>query len=65
MEAGETKVNMVKVEYSVTCYKRETFEVRRESFSTLIDAKVFKHEMMKEYENVDIIKRTVFEELIL
>lgn len=56
---------MGKVEYIVFYYNCETFKVCKKSFSTLIDAKVFKHEMMQEYESVDIIKRTVFEELIL
>ncbi|MCC0654707.1 hypothetical protein [Clostridioides sp. ES-S-0001-03] len=56
---------MGKVEYIVFYYNCETFEICKESFSTLIDAKVFRNEMMKEYESVDIIKRTVFEELIL
>ncbi|MCC0724481.1 hypothetical protein [Clostridioides sp. ZZV14-6044] len=56
---------MSKVKYIVFCYNHKTFKVHRESFSTLIDAKVFKREMMKEYKKIDIIKRTVFEELIL
>ncbi|ADK37917.1 TPA: hypothetical protein SHW33_003763 [Clostridioides difficile] len=56
---------MGKVEYIVFYYNCETFEVCKKSFSALTDAKVFKNEIIEEYESVDIIKRTVFEELIL
>ncbi|HEL7585450.1 hypothetical protein KWW89_18590 [Clostridioides difficile] len=56
---------MGKVEYIVFYYNHEMFKLCKKSFSALTDAKVFRNEIMKEYESVDIIKRTVFEELIL
>lgn len=56
---------MVKIEYIVFYYNYEMFKMSKESFSTLIDAKVFRNKMMKKYNNADIVKRTVFEELIL
>lgn len=65
MEIGEIKVNMSKVEYIVYYSNPKKFEAYMESFSTLIDAKSFKNEMMKKYKIIEIIKRTVFEEIIL
>ncbi|MGO0988003.1 hypothetical protein ACTPEW_18905 [Clostridioides difficile] len=56
---------MRKVEYIVFYYNHEVFKIYKESFSTLIDARVFRNEMIKKYDTADIIKRTVLEELIL
>lgn len=65
METGENKIVMKKnIEYIVYYSNPKKFEAYMESFSTLIDAKSFKSEIMKKYKIIEIIKKTVFEEII-
>ncbi|HBF9920205.1 TPA: hypothetical protein KO472_003772 [Clostridioides difficile] len=65
METGEIKVTWEKLNILFFIIIAKHSKCVKKSFSALTDAKVFKNEIIEEYESVDIIKRTVFEELIL
>ncbi|AEF56926.1 hypothetical protein KWY15_17240 [Clostridioides difficile] len=53
------------IKYNVIYFNSRTLRMDKESFSTLIDARVCKNEKIKEYENVEIIKKTIIEKLMV
>ncbi|HBF6521797.1 TPA: hypothetical protein KRL75_002523 [Clostridioides difficile] len=53
------------IKYNVIYFNPRTLRMDKESFSTLIDARVCKNEKIKEYENVEIIKKTIIEKLMV
>ncbi|UWD50711.1 hypothetical protein NYR90_20150 [Clostridioides phage Hain-Saunders-2022a] len=56
---------MKETKYNVVYFDLKTLKFSKKSFDTLKDARAFKKEKEKKYENVEIIKKTIIEKLII
>ncbi|HBE8530606.1 hypothetical protein NLF63_018270 [Clostridioides difficile] len=56
---------MKEIKYNVVYFDLKTLKFSEKSFDTLKDARAFKKEKEKKYENVEIIKKTIIEKLII
>ncbi|MFB5778759.1 hypothetical protein ACE5M2_18350 [Clostridioides difficile] len=64
MEIGENKIAMKYVEYVVYYSNPREFELYIEKFDNLKAAKDCKEKIEKEYKDIDVTKRTIYEEFI-
>ncbi|CEK40377.1 hypothetical protein PHICD146_20048 [Clostridium phage phiCD146] len=58
-------LEMKEIKYNVVYFDLKTLKFSEKSFDTLKDARAFKKEKEKKYENVEIIKKTIIEKLII
>ncbi|MCJ0490591.1 hypothetical protein J0W90_15935 [Clostridioides difficile] len=58
-------LKMKETKYNVVYFDLKTLKFNEKSFDTLKDARAFKKEKEKKYENVEIIKKTIIEKLII
>ncbi|HBF6580405.1 hypothetical protein [Clostridioides difficile] len=58
-------LEMKEIKYNVIYFNSETLKMDKRSFDALKDARAFKKEKEKKYKNVEIIKKTIIEKLIM
>ncbi|ENY8654561.1 TPA: hypothetical protein KP562_003281 [Clostridioides difficile] len=56
---------MKETKYNVVYFDLKALKFSEKSFDTLKDARAFKKEKEKKYKNVEIIKKTIIEKLII
>ncbi|HFL2526823.1 TPA: hypothetical protein ACG3IY_003309 [Clostridioides difficile] len=58
-------LKMKETKYNVVYFDLKALKFSEKSFDTLKDARAFKKEKEKKYKNVEIIKKTIIEKLII